>query len=253
MFIIVGGASRSGTSTISTFLHLHDDITMLRTMDQLKGTSMESMSKQCWTAIRAKRDLFQLVLFRNRQSQRDVWTTYVREKNKGLLNGDSTEHVGVRWDYAEWSNGNLVSATKKGQAKLVFSMRNLKDLFTSLSFNGFLPGNSVADRMRHFQSKTTRSIDSVRKMGNKICPVDSSNSEDLRRLIAWLGLEMNDLQKLWADGHPITNDTRKPEYEGYKGKIADEIKIPVEMERNYWALLDDVRTAYQKQKGETHV
>ena len=246
MFIIVGGSSRSGTSSIATFLHLHNEITMCRTMDQIRHTSMEQMCEQCRAVLRGGRDVLQLVLFKDRENQQDIWSTYVRKKNEGLLNGHCTEHIGVRWDYAEWSNTNLRGATRKGEAKLVFSMRNLKDLFTSLSFNGFLGKGNVEAQMREFQAKTTRSIDSMNKLKDKACPVASCNGEDLRRLMDWLGLEMNSLQKSWVDTPPVTNDTRKPGYKEHKEKIADRIKIPVEIEKRYWALRDNARASYCK-------
>jgi hypothetical protein len=253
MFIVVGGASRSGTGSVSTFLHLHDEIMMCRTMARIKEDSTENMSEQCRKVVYGGKDILQIVLFENRQSATDKWSIYVNDKNRRLLNGHSTKHVGVRWDYAEFSDSVFGISTNKGQAKFVLSMRNLKDLFTSLSFNRFLGGGTFEDRMKDFQRKTTRSIDSVMKMKKRVCPVEASNSEDLYRLMDWLRLDMSDLQKSWADSAPVTNDTRNPEYAAYKKEIADKIKIPVGMEQRYWAILDEARTVYRRKRGEENV
>lgn len=245
MFIVVGGASRSGTSSISTFLHLHDDVTMCRTAKKLGSGIVSSMSENIRKTIKDKEDILQLFIEKRNPEQTSVWEEYIDRKNKDLLNGMSTEHIGVRWDYAEWSYLPFSHLFESGEAKLVFSMRDLKNVFMSLCFHGFLRSKNMEDNLKGFHNNISKSIEKIQKYGNSVCPVHVSNGSDFHRLLGWLNLNPSELQKLWISDPPVTNCSKKDGYFEYKEKISPKVRISKEIEDNYWSILRRARESYQ--------
>ena len=173
------------------------------------------------------------------------------EKNKKLIEGHRTRHIGVRWDYAEWSYGPFGEVVKKGSARLVFPMRDLMDILMSQCFNNFLSAN-IAASLKKFQGNVSNSINKVIKYGDYACPVCIYNGDDWRRLLAWLDLKPNNLQESWIFNPPITNYTNR-DREGYakhKVNFPKDVKIPKELEDQYWSMLYNARNKYAK-RSET--
>jgi hypothetical protein len=236
MFIFIGGSSRSGTNTVSAFLHLHDDITTLRTMRKVTQHTETELRKRCEVVVfNDGYDCLTTCLIR-KDLEYDPWTEYVQAKNKRILERKKfTKHLGIRWDYCEWSCEAAKKAVFKGEAKLVFAMRDLNKIFESLTFHGFGYGSDMESNRKSFESKIANSVKAMNKL--KGCPVKVSRGEDYRKLMAWLGLEPNTLQEEWIKSPPVTNSFpgKQKKYSAHKEKMPP-IKIDPALEKSYWAL-----------------
>ena len=196
--IIVGGPSRAGTNTVSAFLHLHDDITMYCTPAGAFAFSAPGLWKQCQSVSGPAR-LQQAIRLNSR------WPDIFSYKNKMVLDGMKTPIYGVRYDYAEKM---LEGKVDEVPTYFVYCMRNLKDLYLSQAFHGF-----IKNGVEQFESNIQGSLDEVRKI-SKVFPIDVSEGADYSGLIQWLGLEMTFYQKEWAEENPVTNRA-KGSYEAY--------------------------------------
>jgi hypothetical protein len=243
MFIFIGGSSRSGTNSVSVFLHLHDDVTTLRTMRQVNQYTEQDLRERCANVVfGSKYNCLTTCLIRE-EVEYNPWTDFVRAKNERIWkSGKFTKHVGLRWDHCEWACSATQKSVQAGEAKLVFAMRDLKKIFTSLVYNGFgYKGQDMDRNRRVFEEKIAKSIKAVKKL--KGCPVDASRGDDLKRLLDWLGLEPNEMQLEWMKAPPVTNSTIRVEkkkksvlYPDYVKEFLPTVEISPDLEQQYWAL-----------------
>jgi len=215
-FIIIGGASRTGTNTLSTFLHLHPDVCMIRgypteaqvrpakdrplipqiknqlpvgLQDLLHGWVKNSWGKE---QIMDNEGIFgAFVVAKNAKIDADTFTSFPM--------------VGVRWDFAELSYDNFVASVDV-PIKFIYSMReDLEALYLSTINCGYISGPKV------FYEKLMQSVEKAReikKQGAEIIAIDITAGYALReysRMLTFLGLEITDKQWGWISAHPRTN------------------------------------------------
>ena len=136
---------------------------------------------------------------------------FIQKKNGEILAGLDTKCLGVRWDFCEdrfqeWSS----KAIEGSEVVIVYCMRDLKKLYISMAFNGFV--RNVVD----FENRIGRSIDKVLAIDrSKVFPMYVGNL-DYVGLLRWLDLCPTDLQLRWADQRPLINFTQRDGYEDFK-------------------------------------
>jgi len=212
-------------------------------MRVIRTKTEEGLARECRIAVEDGHPCLQPYICHNNDPRRFLWRSFVEEKNSHLVEGCFTKHVGVRWDYAEWSDVNLSEAARTGEAKFIFTMRNLKDLFMSLRYHNFLGKGSIQDNLNRFERATTNSIKKISGMKD-FCPVSVSEGRDLKRMLDWLGLEPTGFQREWMLDPPIINSSRKEGYVEFKKETEPQIEIPIDLEKRYWEVLEVARLAY---------
>ena len=222
-FIIVGGPSRSGTNTASTFLHLHDDVLMWHTFSVDKGRPITQSND----IVRDLEDSFPAglqVVAGNEEIH--AWKAIVKELN---ANADiNSKYRGVRWDYAELRVRHFREAIRVPM-RFVYCMRNLFDVFCSQAYAGYFrypEKDSWKEAMRLFSLKIHESFDyalKIREMGIPIYAHEAG--DDLSGLLGFIGIEANELQRKWLAELPVTNWTPGQRYLTLKQILKKQVEI----------------------------
>ena len=189
--IIIGGPTRSGTNAISSFLHLHGDVTIFHT---LAGAFKFDLTN-IWQNLQSMLPKYNLRLQKPFRLESDYWQDIFARKNEEIEKNGGTSIVGVRYDYVE----KLMKGNSDVLVYFVYCMRDLKSLFLSLVANNYAPNN-----VQRFENQINSSLDAVMKL-TRVFPIDVSLDNNYQGLLDWLQLEPNEHQREWIKQNPVVN------------------------------------------------
>lgn len=208
-FVMIGGASRTGTNTVSSFLHLHPGVIMFHGWGY---SFIKVMNNNNNNVLESLKCVFPDGLQRCFQIEDSIFKNFTNHKNGGLVKEDLDKSpiVGIRWDFAE---DGFVSRINDVTVYFIYCMRtDLKALFESMDLMGFLAsgGNTLKGKIGHFEKMLCRSMDYIRGMkkeGFNIIPFDISDfgKVDYLRILEFIGLKISSLAESWAIDTPVTN------------------------------------------------
>lgn len=196
--IIVGGPSRTGTNSISTYLHLNDQIAMFHSGPPIK----DLLDLSEWTR---QTEFLQKVFGPPDNRPSECFDEYIGRKNQSFIKGTfGVSYIGRRYDHAEFYDHIIERLVRKFEVKFVYCMReDVGSLFISQTRYGF------AWSEEHFVGMITRSMDIARQLkakGISMCAIDVTvSNRDLKRLDEFLGLPPSLLQLKWYEENPVTN------------------------------------------------
>ena len=228
-FILIGGASRSGTNGISAFIHLHDEISIIHAMEREQKfvlSKHDDLVEKCRTSKNT------ILSFGNND-----WMPIFKEKRKKLQNGLVPRIVGIRWDFSETQYNHFQKGVKSTVIKMVYCMRPLEAIFKSLWFNNFIRKDSVGEAVEEFEKKMVKSLDALAQIPSRYA-IRIWESGSYLGLLNYLGLEPNELQKKWMEDVPVVNNTgpqKQDAYKEFKDNLGD-FAISKELKERYYSL-----------------
>ena len=234
--IIIGGPSRSGTNTVSCFLHLHDDVLMWHTFG---AGHLPDSTDVVGDMAKSFPDALQKVPGDERLY---AWKKVVEDKNtyaafRSDHKPEDVKYWGLRWDYAE-RQSEMIRERISIPVKFVYCMRPLIDVFCSQAFAGYfrfaIDNDSWQAVMDKFAERMDESFDGVlalKEMGFPIYPYETTDS--LGAVIDFIGIQSNELQHKWLMESPVTNFTNNKNYEVFKKILRNRAKVPEQLQERY--------------------
>lgn len=221
-FVIVGGPTRSGTNTVSLFLHLHEDAVSFGTgaglhpVNDLAAFYVKLL--HCPTAIQTENCI------QNNEVLRGLLTEKNNKIRKSMTENDSKKYIVLRWDYGETIFPLMLGLLPKDrQLKMVVALRPVDQVFRSQFHKKLAILDEQENKARElFNKRVSDSFVQLKhlmgKLSDKLLFVDITSQHALAHyqgILSFLDLEPNDLQKDWMEQLPITNatnweDTKEP-------------------------------------------
>jgi len=208
-FVIIGGASRSGTNSVSCFIQLNDNAIAF-------GSAAGAHP------LNQKQDFIK-TLFEQRKGIQTPYVVngypdfeeYLQNKLERIIRdgvGDE-EIISLRWDGGESIYPYMMGLVPKDvELKLIVCMRPVFKIFRSQYCGGMLDTKDVEPAKRQFKIRlnaTYKHAEHIRsKMPEKVLFVDITGEHagrDYARIVPFLGLTPNALQFAWISQLPVTN------------------------------------------------
>ena len=208
-FVIIGGASRSGTNSVSSFLQLNDNVVSFGSASGLHP-------------LNQKQDFIK-TLFEQRKGIQTPhvlkgyphFEEHLQNKLERIIRdgiGDE-EVIVLRWDGGESIYPYMMGLVPKGvQLKLIVCMRPVFKIFRSQYFGGMLETEDVEQAKGKFKQRlnvTYRHAEHIHsKMPERDLFVDITGENavrDYERILVFLELTANEYQVEWMRLLPVTN------------------------------------------------
>jgi len=202
--ILVGGPSRSGTCSTTSYLHLSNDTFMYGSGGPINN--LPNMPPETW--YERKNFIPSIVSARYVQPEFTQFIIHAQSKNK--LNLDFN-YIGLRYDYVEkWKDIIFHLSQQYDTVRLVYCMRrDIEKLHISQRHNPYQREIDVfGDRISvsYGNAIILKQDKELASMGFDICAVDITvGGDDFSRLNSFLGLEPSDLQVKWQEFNVQTN------------------------------------------------
>lgn len=209
-FVIVGGLSRTGTNTTTSFIHLHDRAVSFGTAAGLHP--LKEGLDFIRTLLEEKKGLQSPGVMRNNI----YFKEYMAEKNERLNNEPiDVDVICLRWDGGEAIFPLILGIVPKGvEPLLIVNLRSLPETFTSQFSNGMLNTEAKEKALIFFKKRMEDSYTYAEhihsKMSERVLFVDVTGEDALQnyeRILAFLELSPNEYQREWMDQLPVTNQT----------------------------------------------
>ncbi len=235
--IIVFGLARSGTNSVSTYLHLNEDVMMYQ-----GGPDPAVLSDLAgWATWTEKEHLQGLGGPYDTERLQKIYN-YVNDKNERFMKNIAGEisrlsYIGQRKN-AQLNVATYKQLAEKFKIKFVLCMRrDLEKLIASR-----LSVHSVIS-LKHFRAVLLERYEvalQLKSEGFEICAVDVTVAEmaemDLKRLDRFLGLQPSVYQSWWQTSNPRTNQRQH-----------DRRVISINIAESYLAPLGEM---YEKTRSE---
>jgi hypothetical protein len=210
-FIIIGGPTRSGTNTVSTFVHLHEDTVcfgsagglhpMNDEVNFIGGLCFQPKSLQTTGVLRLDQHK-EFIDYLDEKNER------IRENMQGIKQADT---VCIRWDYGE----SIFPIMLNNKLRMITVLRPIDLVFRSQVVHMYTPLYDDENQARKiFNIRMTNSFLQLKhlskKLPDRVLYVDITTndaSEEYTRILSFLDLQPNDYQLKWIDTLPITNRT----------------------------------------------
>ena len=211
-FVIIGGASRSGTNSVSCFIQLNDNAVAF-------GSAAGPHP------LNQKYDFIKTLFERRKGIQTPYvvngypdFEEYLQNKLERTIRdgvGDE-EIISLRWDGGESIYPYMMGLVPKDvELKLIVCMRPVFKIFRSQYFGGMLDTEDVEQAKGKFRGRlnaTYAHAEHIRsKMPEKVLFVDITGEHAVRdygRILAFLELTANVYQLKWINQLPVTNKGR---------------------------------------------
>ena len=208
--ILVGGPSRSGTVSTTSYLHLSDSVFMFSSggpMIQLPKTPSDT-----WYTNKAFRPSTLAV----GASKHNDLKSYINNKNKFGPENINPMYIGLRYDYAEKYRKTIFRLLQQyNTIKLIYCMRqDIEKLHISQRHNSYqrdIP--TFKDRIdaSYKNAVALKQDKELASNGFSIHAIDITvGGDDFISLDKFLGLEPNELQVKWQQQNIQTNQ-RNPD------------------------------------------
>jgi len=212
-FVIIGGPTRSGTNTVSLFLHLHEDVVSFGSGDGLHPLNQSRTFLKELTL--RKRALQTEGVLQGYDALREYVTNKNIELRSGMAATLSKDIVALRWDYGESIFPIMLGLLPNSTLKMITCLRPIDLVFRSQFVNRHAVLDDEENKARKlFKQRVEDSFVQLKHLNSKlpgsILFVDITNEnapEYYMKILRFLNLQVNKYQLEWIEKLPITNYT----------------------------------------------
>ncbi len=206
---MIGGLPKTGTNTIASFLHLHDDIFVFGVSN---GARPKDLGSTYANKVIEKSNPIDFCEANNDEYKKSVFSIF-KEKAKTKAESMERKYLAVREDFGVEFYKELKEKTV--DVKLIMTMRkNIDDLYCSWRFVYFVNKLSVFnDPLGYFKGEIIRRMNFMeeiyRKYDGDIFFVDVTHHQNDKytQMLNFLGLSLNQMQEKWVKNGIKTNQT----------------------------------------------
>ena len=213
-FIIVGGPTRSGTNTVSLFLHLHQDVV---SFGSAEGLHPMNQLKDFYKELALRKNALQTEgVLQGYDNLRKYLTHKNVELRNNMVSTLTKDIMVLRFDYGEAIFPVMLGLLPSGvRLKMITCLRPLDLVFRSQFLNRHAVLDDEENKARQlFKQRIENSFTQLEHLNSKLSEsilfVDITSEdapEYYMKILRFLDLQINKYQLEWIEKLPITNRT----------------------------------------------